>query len=70
MFIRPPASFDNHEYLKIAGRIDYRECDLGDEQAIAGTVAALQPDEIYHLGGLSSPRQSWAIASALRAGSP
>jgi len=62
--IRPPVNYYNHEYLKIAGRVEYRECDLGDERAIAGVVAALQPDEIYHLGGLSSPRQSWAAPRA------
>ena len=62
--IRPPADFYNHEYLGIAGRVDYRECDLSDEPAVAGVVAALRPDEVYHLGGLSSPGKSWAAPKA------
>ncbi len=62
--IRSPADYSNHDYLGIAGRVDCRECDLNDERAIAEAIATTRPDEIYHLGGLSSPGKSWATPKA------
>ena len=58
--VHAPADFSNHEYLGIGGHVDCRECDLSDERAVTKAVADTQPDEIYHLGGLSSPGKSWA----------
>ena len=34
--------------------------DLLDEASLAGAVAAADPDEVYHLGGISSVAFSWA----------
>ena len=39
--------------------IDYHSGDLGQADSVAQIVAAVEPDEIYNLGGISSVAQSW-----------
>ena len=57
--VRPQANYSNHEYLGIKGQVEYVDCDLQSEAAVTKLITNLQPNELYHLGGLSAPRDSW-----------
>lgn len=57
---RSSSDLSNHQYLGISDQVEYIELDLRDDEAITKVVTELQPAEIYHLGGLSSPGESWA----------
>lgn len=57
--VRSNSDYSNHEYLRIRDKIEYLECDLQDEVGITKFIQEIQPDELYHLGGLSAPGQSW-----------
>ncbi|EKD79364.1 MAG: hypothetical protein ACD_41C00092G0010 [uncultured bacterium] len=56
---RPDSDLSNHQYLGIQQQVKYLDCDLRDETAVMNLIKQIQPDELYHLGGLSAPGQSW-----------
>jgi GDPmannose 4,6-dehydratase len=43
-----------------ADQVSWHDGDLADVTAIAGLVAAIEPDEIYNLAGVTSVAQSWS----------
>jgi GDPmannose 4,6-dehydratase len=57
---RASSSLVNHDWLGITSDIEYVDCDLQDEAKLTGIITQRQPAELYHLGGLSAPGDSWA----------
>jgi GDPmannose 4,6-dehydratase len=64
------ASGDSDELLARCPEVVLHEGDLADADALAGLVRAVEPDEIYNLGGISSVAYSWAnpVTTALITG--
>lgn len=52
-------SKENLEYLNILDKLELVEGDLNDKQKVYQVVKDIKPDEIYHLGGLTAPGESW-----------
>jgi GDPmannose 4,6-dehydratase len=48
---------ENHRWLGI--KVNGFEGDVRDPESIAGAIKSVVPDEIYHLSGFTSPRESW-----------
>lgn len=48
---------ENHIYLNI--KVPGFEGDLTDGKRLEHAIAVTKPDEIYHLGAFTSPRESW-----------
>jgi GDPmannose 4,6-dehydratase len=44
---------------RYAPAVTLSECDLGDPEAVRALVVAVEPDEIYNLGGFTAPGESW-----------
>lgn len=57
---RPTSNLSNHQYLGITNQVEYVDCDLQDEDAITALITHVKPAELYHLGGLSAPGNSWS----------
>jgi GDPmannose 4,6-dehydratase len=53
------SSRGNLEYFGIVDQIEYIYGDLSDEGFIWESIARYQPDEVYHLGWLTTPWKSW-----------
>lgn len=47
--------------LRLADAVSFRSLDLTDQSAVAQLLAAVRPDEIYHLAGQSSVGRSFEI---------
>jgi GDPmannose 4,6-dehydratase len=54
------ASGDSDDLIARCPAAQLHEGDLGDAAAMARLVRAIEPDEIYNLGGISSVAYSWA----------
>ncbi|MFA6475019.1 MAG: GDP-mannose 4,6-dehydratase [Patescibacteria group bacterium] len=61
---RTTSDLSNHNYLGITKQVEYVDCDLQNETAIQDVISHYKPDELYHLGGLSAPGQSWSDPKA------
>lgn len=57
---RPSSSLVNNEWLGVSANIEYVDCDLQDEAKLTELIKQYQPAELYHLGGLSAPGDSWS----------
>ena len=53
---------EHHEELVLDGVTAIESADLLDERALAGAVARLEPDAIYHLAAFSNPESSLKYA--------
>lgn len=58
--VRTGSVFSNHDFLGITSRVHYIPCDLDNETQVADSIRTIKPDELYHLGGLSAPGESWS----------
>lgn len=50
---------NNLEYLGVLNEIDLESGNLTDKDKIRQIIKTFKPDEIYHLGGLTAPGESW-----------
>ena len=50
---------DPTELLRYAPAVTIVECDLADVDLLRSTIGDVAPDEIYNLGGWSTPGDSW-----------
>jgi GDP-4-dehydro-6-deoxy-D-mannose reductase len=55
-------------WAHLAGRVELRECDLGDGAAVEATLREVRPERIYHLAGYASTGRSFREPEAAWAG--
>jgi GDPmannose 4,6-dehydratase len=53
------SDINNLKYFKIVENIDFVYWDIRDKELIENIIKKYKPDEIYNLGWMSSPWQSW-----------
>ncbi|MDP2090200.1 MAG: GDP-mannose 4,6-dehydratase [Candidatus Gracilibacteria bacterium] len=53
------SNLDNLKYFNIEKLIHFQYSDLSDSKKIEEIILKTLPDEIYNLGGLTSPGESW-----------
>ena len=54
----------DHNIRRLAGGLRILEGDVEDPFSVAGAIAAVQPDRIFHLAAQSYPSESWAAPAA------
>jgi GDPmannose 4,6-dehydratase len=50
---------ENLKYLNILDQVSLEQGNLTDNIKITRIIETLKPDELYHLGGMSAPGESW-----------
>jgi GDPmannose 4,6-dehydratase len=57
---------DTTDLCRYAPGITVAECDLADTSGLAATIADVQPNEVYNLGGFTAPGESWQHQDEVR----
>ncbi|MDH5681907.1 MAG: GDP-mannose 4,6-dehydratase [Spirochaetota bacterium] len=52
-------NISNLQYLGVDKDIELEKGSLADKDKIFGLIKSIKPDEVYHLGGMTAPGDSW-----------